>query len=77
MDRGPIVDTILAIAKRTESDLIILGSRTHGAFFQLAPRSIVKGIIGRSRCPVLVIPQLSTESEGALGGEGEGEEEED
>lgn len=75
MDRGPIVDTILAIAKKTESDLIMLGSRTHGAFFQLAPRSIVKGIISRSRCPVLVIPQMSEEPEAAVGAEGDGERE--
>lgn len=57
VNRGPIVDTILSIAKKTNTDLIILGSRSHGAFFHLSPRSVVKGIISRSRCPVMVIPQ--------------------
>lgn len=67
MDRGPVVDTIIDIAARTESDLIMLGSRTHGAFFQLAPRSIVKGIISRSSCPVMVVPQPRTRTQGVTG----------
>ena len=57
IDRGAVVDKILEAAERTETDLIVVGSRTHGAFFQLAPRSIVKGLISRSICPVMVIPQ--------------------
>lgn len=61
INRGNVVDTILEIAKRTHTDLIIVGSRTHGAFFQLAPRSIVKGLISRSKCPVMVVPQPSGE----------------
>ena len=65
MDRGSIVETILGIAAKTNSDLIMLGSRTHGAFFQLAPRSIVKGIISRSHCPVLIIPQPKHQSQAA------------
>lgn len=71
MDRGSIVDTILHIASKTESELIMLGSRTHGAFFQLAPRSIVKGIISRSDCPVLVIPQPKKHTEGVTGSKAE------
>lgn len=67
MDRGSIVDSIMEIARQTESDLIIVGSRTHGAFFQLAPRSIVKGIISRSTCPVMVIPQPKKRTEGITG----------
>lgn len=60
IDRGSVVETILEIARRTNTDLIIVGSRTHGAFFQLAPRSIVKGLISRSQCPVMVVPQPTT-----------------
>lgn len=67
MDRGSVVDSIIRMAGKTESELIILGSRTHGAFFQLAPRSIVKGIISRSTCPVMVIPQPKTRTEGTTG----------
>ena len=59
LDRGAVVDKIIEIARRTETDLIVVGSRTHGAFFQLAPRSIVKGLISRSQCAVLVVPQPS------------------
>lgn len=67
MDRGSIIESILEIASRTDTELIMLGSRTHGAFFHLAPRSIVKGIISRSHCPVMVIPQprRRTETEAA------------
>ncbi len=63
VDRGPIVDTILSIAKKTKTDLIIVGSRSHGALFQLSPRSVVKGIISKSHCPVMVIPQPLPEGE--------------
>lgn len=63
IDRGAVVDKILEIAERTQTDLIVVGSRTHGAFFQLAPRSIVKGLIGRAQCPVMVIPQPSGRDE--------------
>lgn len=74
MDRGSVVDTILEIASRTNSELIMLGSRTHGAFFQLAPRSIVKGIISRSHCPVLVIPQPKRRAEAETAGTADLEE---
>ncbi len=67
MDRGSVVDTIIDIAAKTDSELIMLGSRTHGAFFQLAPRSIVKGIISRSTCPVMVVPQPKKRTEGTTG----------
>lgn len=67
LDRGSVVDTIIDIAAKTQSDVIMLGSRTHGAFFQLAPRSIVKGVISRSTCPVLVIPQAKKRNEGVTG----------
>lgn len=63
VDRGPVVDTILSIAERTKTDLIIVGSRSHGAFFHLSPRSVVKGIISKSHCPVMVIPQPKVEGE--------------
>lgn len=59
LDRGAVVDKIIEISRRTETDLIIVGSRTHGAFFQLSPRSIVKGLISRAPCAVLVVPQPS------------------
>lgn len=62
VNRGPIVETILSIAKRTNTDLIVLGSRSHGALFQLSPRSVVKGIISRASCAVMVIPQPKQES---------------
>ena len=57
VDRGPVVETVLSIAKKTETDLIIVGSKSHGAFFQLSPRSVVKGIISKAHCAVMVIPQ--------------------
>lgn len=70
IDRGSVVESILDIASRTDTDLIILGSRSHGALFKLAPRSVVKGIISRSTCPVMVIPQpklADAETERELG----------
>lgn len=63
IDRGAIVETILEIAKRTDTDLIVLGSRSHGAFFHLSPRSVVKGIISKAHCPVMVIPQPKPQKE--------------
>lgn len=57
VDRGPVVETVLKIAEKTNTDLIIVGSKAHGAFFHLTPRSVVKGIISKAHCAVMIIPQ--------------------
>lgn len=56
MARGDVTDTILEVAERTHTNLIVLGSHQHGAFYELLPRSIIKGVLRRAACPVMVVP---------------------
>ena len=54
--QGPTVETILAEAGKLEVDVILLGSRGHGAIHDLLVGSTTKGIIRLSTCPLLLIP---------------------
>lgn len=60
--RGDIADTILEFAEKTETDLIIVGSHRKGAFAELLPRSVVKGLLRRTLCPVMVVPEEKSET---------------
>lgn len=53
---GPTVDTILKEASDLDVDMIVVGSHGGGAMYQLLVGSISKGILQKSRYPVLVIP---------------------
>lgn len=55
--RGPVVETLLEYVRKSDVDLIVLGAHKHGAFFELLERSVVKGIIRKANCPVIVIPE--------------------
>lgn len=54
--RGPIVETVLAEAKKLDGDLIIVGSHGHGALYDLVVGSVSQGILKDSDIPVLVVP---------------------
>jgi nucleotide-binding universal stress UspA family protein len=57
---GPPVDEILAMAERERVDLIVIGSHHHGALYHLFEGGVTEGILGRARCPVLIVPQTAT-----------------
>lgn len=64
--RGPIVDTVLKEAARLEADLIIVGSHGFGALYDLLVGSESRGILKKSKIPVLVVP-VKDEAEAGSG----------
>lgn len=48
--------TILALAKKSAADYIVLGSHGHTAFYDLIAGSTASGVLKRAPCPVVVVP---------------------
>jgi nucleotide-binding universal stress UspA family protein len=55
-DRGDPAATILAIAKREEADLVVIGRRGVGAISQLLLGSVSKSIVDSASCAVASVP---------------------
>ena len=53
--RGEPVDEIVAFADVIDADLIVVGSRGHGAFTSALLGSVSRGILREARRPVLVV----------------------
>ena len=53
---GATIETILQEAEDVKADMIVVGSHGRGAMFQLLVGSVSKGVLRKSRIPVLVIP---------------------
>ena len=53
--RGDPVDEIVALADSFEADLIVVGSRGHGALASALLGSVSRGILSETRRPVLVV----------------------
>lgn len=56
MVQGPAPDVILAEADKLEANMIVIGSHGHGAVFDLLVGSVCKGVLKKSKIPVLVVP---------------------
>lgn len=54
--RGPIVETVIAEARRLEADLLVVGSHGYGAVYDLLVGSVSRGILKHTEIPVLVVP---------------------
>jgi nucleotide-binding universal stress UspA family protein len=54
--QGPVVDRILEHAERLASQLIVVGTKRHGALHELVLGSVVHNLLGRSPIPVVVVP---------------------
>ena len=54
--RGEIVDTIVATAHETETDLILLTTRRVAGLAQLRPQGVIRGILRKAPCKILVVP---------------------
>jgi nucleotide-binding universal stress UspA family protein len=53
---GPTVATILTEASDLDVDMIVVGTHGGGAMYELLVGSVSKGILRKSKYPVLVIP---------------------
>jgi len=53
--RGDTVDEIVAYADSRDVDLIVVGSRGHGAIASALLGSVSRGVLGESKRPVLIV----------------------
>jgi nucleotide-binding universal stress UspA family protein len=53
---GGVVDAICTVADDEEAELIVAGSRSHGAIARMLLGSVAAGLCRTARCPVLVVP---------------------
>jgi nucleotide-binding universal stress UspA family protein len=53
--RGDVVDEIVAYADTVDADLIVVGSRGHGAMAGALLGSVSRGVLREARRPVLVV----------------------
>lgn len=54
--RGPTVETLLAMAEKQGTDLIVVGSHGRGMVAGVLLGSVSQGLIKAGRCPVTVVP---------------------
>lgn len=59
-EQGSPVSSIVGHAKKLEARYIVLGSHGRGALYDLVVGSTASGVIKRSPCPVVVIPENRT-----------------
>lgn len=54
--QGPVEKTIIATAKENQCDLIVMGYHRHGGLIDAIAGNTVKGVLRRTRIPVLLVP---------------------
>lgn len=66
MTRGSVVDVLLEQIEKAEPVMVILGSRREGGILGGLTGGVVRGMLKRSRSPVLVVPLPEKVKEDAL-----------
>jgi nucleotide-binding universal stress UspA family protein len=64
--RGDTVDEIVAYADSHDVDLIVVGSRGHGAIAGALLGSVSRGILGESKRPVLIVRAATVAAPAAM-----------
>jgi len=64
LQHGPVAQALLSFAAKTETDLIVLGTRGLGGFQKLALGSVAEEVLRRAPCPVLTIGPNSARPSG-------------
>lgn len=54
--RGSPADSILLVAREQKSDLLVMGSHGHGAFYEFIVGSTTRGVLKRFPGPVVLVP---------------------
>lgn len=54
--QGPTVETLLEMAEKQGSDLIVVGSHGRGMMAEMLMGSVSQGLIRAGKCPVTVVP---------------------
>jgi nucleotide-binding universal stress UspA family protein len=52
---GNVAEPIVALAKRTEADLFVLGARQSASYFTRVAKGVVEHVLAEARCPVMTI----------------------
>ncbi len=52
---GDVAERIVALAKRTEADLIVLGSRKSASYFAHVAKGVIEHVLAEANCPVMTI----------------------
>lgn len=55
--KGPVIETIIENAFINNAELIIMGAHNHGFLYRAFIGSVSSGVIKRSPCPVMIIPE--------------------
>jgi nucleotide-binding universal stress UspA family protein len=64
--KGKPADEIVAYADSIDADLIVVGSRGHGAFTSALIGSVSRGVLRESRRPVLIVRSAHVAAEAAV-----------
>jgi len=60
---GPAADAILNVAEVRQCDLIVMGSRGHGALARLLLGSVSQSVLAQTRLPVMIVRAQEAETE--------------
>lgn len=52
---GNVAERIVALAKRTDADLIVLGARQSASYFTRLAKGVVEHVLAEASCPVMTI----------------------
>lgn len=61
--QGVPVDAILLLAREKKSDMLVMGSHGHGAFYEFIVGSTTRGVLKQFHGPVVLVPSRQTAAE--------------